>query len=43
MATSLLQGVARLVGEGYERPDADSAEGLDVNYARVNEWMVRLR
>lgn len=41
MASSLLQGVARLVGEGYDRPDADSTEALDINYARVNEWMVR--
>jgi len=31
---------ASLVGEGYERPNADSDLPLDVNYAKVSEWLV---
>ena len=34
---------AKLVGEGYERPDADSELPLDVNYAKVGEWLVDRR
>lgn len=40
MATTLYQGVARLVGEGYDRPEGDSALALDVNFSKINEWMV---
>ena len=32
---------ASLVGEGYERPNADAESTLDVNYAKVGEWLVR--
>ena len=32
---------AKLVGEGYERPNADNEVPLDVNYAKVTEWLVR--
>jgi hypothetical protein len=32
---------AKLVGEGYERPDADNKLPIDINYAKLNEWLVR--
>lgn len=32
---------AKLVGGGYERPDADKELPLDVNYAKLPEWLVR--
>ena len=32
--------VARKIGEGYDRPDGDSSLPLDVNYAKVSEWLV---
>lgn len=38
MAASL---TAKLVGSGYERPQADRELPLDVNYAKLNEWLVR--
>lgn len=31
---------AKLVGEGYENPHADSDLPLDVNYAKIAEWLV---
>ncbi|KAI7844631.1 hypothetical protein COHA_001721 [Chlorella ohadii] len=31
---------AKLVGGGYERPDADKELPLDVNYAKLPEWLV---
>jgi len=33
---------AKLVGEGYENPHADSDLPLDVNYAKIVEWLVSL-
>ena len=32
---------AKLVGGGFERPDADKQLPLDVNYAKLPEWLVR--
>lgn len=31
---------AKLVGSGYERPTADSELPLDINYAKLGEWLV---
>lgn len=31
---------AKLVGEGYDRPNAENELPLDVNYAKVAEWLV---
>lgn len=31
---------AKLVGGGYERPDADKSLPLDVHYAKLAEWLV---
>jgi len=31
---------ASLVGEGFDRPNADQQLPLDVNYAKVGEWLV---
>ncbi|KAL4459017.1 hypothetical protein ABPG75_013882 [Micractinium tetrahymenae] len=31
---------AKLVGAGYERPNADSELPLDINYAKLGEWLV---
>ncbi len=33
---------AKLVGEGYDRPNADNELPLDVNYAKVSEWLVSI-
>lgn len=33
--------VAKLEGGGYERPDADKQLPLDINYAKLGEWLVR--
>ena len=35
--------VARLVGEGMERPNADRELPLDINYAKLSEWLVGAR
>lgn len=32
--------IVRLVGEGYEQPHGDPALAIDINYARLNEWLV---
>ena len=32
---------AKLVGGGYERPDAEKELPIDINYAKVAEWLVR--
>ena len=34
---------AKLIGEGYAKPNADSELPIDINYAKVNEWLVRAR
>jgi hypothetical protein len=31
---------AKLIGEGYAKPNADSELPIDINYAKVNEWLV---
>lgn len=31
---------AKLVGSGYERPNAESELPLDINYAKLGEWLV---
>lgn len=31
---------AKLIGEGFSRPNADSELPIDINYAKVNEWLV---
>lgn len=31
---------AKLVGGGFERPDADKQLPLDINYAKLPEWLV---
>lgn len=33
--------IAKLEGGGYERPDADKQLPLDINYAKLGEWLVR--
>jgi len=35
------QRVALVVGQGYDRPQGDMESPLDVNYSKINEWMVR--
>lgn len=37
----VIDRIARKVGEGYERPDGDAAMPIDINYARLAEWLVR--
>ena len=32
---------AKLVGEGFARPNADSELPIDINYAKLAEWLVR--
>lgn len=32
--------VAKLVGEGYEKPSGDDQVAIDVNYAKIIDWMV---
>lgn len=32
--------IAKLEGGGYERPDADKGLPIDINYAKLNEWLV---
>ncbi|KDD73926.1 DUF773 hypothetical protein, partial [Helicosporidium sp. ATCC 50920] len=34
------QKVALLVGQGYDRPQGDMESPLDVNYSKINEWML---
>lgn len=34
--------LAKLVGEGFDRPGGDSELPLDINYAKISEWLVRL-
>ncbi len=34
-------GVAKLVSEGFEKPSAESELPLDINYAKLVEWLVR--
>lgn len=31
---------ARLVGEGFEKPDGDADVPVDIHYAKVVEWVV---
>ena len=31
---------AKLVGEGFARPNAENELPLDINYAKLNEWLV---
>lgn len=38
---ALTDRIARKVGEGYDRPNADSELPIDINYARLAEWLVR--
>lgn len=38
---SLRENIARLVGEGYDQPQGDQSTPLSINYAKINEWMVR--
>jgi hypothetical protein len=40
LVSAVADTVARKIGEGYERPDGDSNLPLDVNYAKVAEWLV---
>ena len=41
IAAAMAALTAKLVGGGYERPDADKELPLDVNYAKLPEWLVR--
>lgn len=41
VAAAMAALTAKLVGGGYERPDADKELPLDVNYAKLPEWLVR--
>ncbi|KAK2076644.1 hypothetical protein QBZ16_005404 [Prototheca wickerhamii] len=34
------EGIVRLVGEGYDQPQGDPNMVIDINYARLNEWLV---
>jgi len=32
---------AKLVGEGFEKPDGEQELPIDINYAKLVEWVVR--
>ena len=34
-------GIAKLVGEGFGRPDAKDETPVDVQYGKLAEWLVR--
>ena len=40
--TSLAASIARKIGEGYDRPGGHSDLPIDINYARVAEWLVSI-
>lgn len=33
-------GIARLIGEGYGRPDGKDETPIDIQYAKIAEWLV---
>ena len=39
---SLAASIARKIGEGYDRPGGHSDLPIDINYARVAEWLVSI-
>ena len=34
-------GIARLIGEGYGKPDGKEETPIDIPYAKIAEWLVR--
>lgn len=32
---------AKLVGEGFDKPDGEQELPIDINYAKLVEWVVR--
>ena len=34
-------GIARLIGEGYGKPDGKDETPIDIQYAKIAEWLVR--
>lgn len=34
--------VARKVGEGYDKPNADQELPIDINYKTLTDWLVRV-
>ena len=38
-----MDSIARLVGSGYDKPSGESEVPIDINYAKVAEWLVRGR
>ena len=37
---SIADSIVRQVGAGFDRPDGDRALPLDINYAKLSEWLV---
>ena len=35
-------GIARLIGEGYGKPDGKDETPVDIQYAKIAEWLVML-
>ena len=35
-------GIARLIGEGYGKPDGKDETPIDIQYAKLAEWLVRV-
>ena len=33
-------GIARLIGEGYGKPDGTDETPIDIQYAKIAEWLV---
>lgn len=33
-------GIARLIGEGYGKPDGKDETPIDIQYAKIAEWLV---
>lgn len=34
-------GIAKLMGEGYGKPDSKDEAPIDIQYAKIGEWLVR--
>ena len=34
-------GIARLIGEGYGKPDGKDETPIDIQYAKIAEWLVQ--
>ncbi len=40
-ATEPAYGIARLIGEGYGKPDGKDETPIDIQYPKLAEWLVR--